>query len=131
MIASNVSTAAVSPTWIPMCNRTPEKNDSNSMVALSVSISARISPSSTASPTCLSQEATVPSSMVSLRRGMLMISTPSGMAAAAASAGAVAVVSASAFTSSAGASALSSAETSSPSSPMIANNTSTGAVSPA
>ena len=102
------------------------------MVALSVSISASMSPSSTVSPTCLSQEATVPSSMVSLRRGMLIISTPSGMAAASVSAGgASSVFASSAFASSAGAVALSSAETSSPSSPMMANKTSTGAVSPA
>ena len=40
------------------------------MVALSVSISANISPSSTLSPTFFSHEATVPSSMVSLKRGM-------------------------------------------------------------
>ena len=44
------------------------------MVALSVSISARISPSFTASPTFFNQLATVPSSMVSLKRGIVMIS---------------------------------------------------------
>ena len=58
---------------------------------------------------------------------MLMISTPSGMAAASVSAGCGSSV----FASTAGAVALSSAETSSPSCPMIANKTSTGAVSPA
>ena len=44
------------------------------MVALSVSISAKISPSFTVSPTFLNQVATVPSSIVSLKRGMLIIS---------------------------------------------------------
>ena len=42
------------------------------MVALSVSISAKISPSCTVSPTFLNQVATVPSSMVSLKRGILI-----------------------------------------------------------
>ena len=49
------------------------------MVALSVSISAKMSPSSTASPTFFSQVATVPSSIVSLRRGIVTISTPAGI----------------------------------------------------
>src|SRR3954453_7283051 len=40
------------------------------MTALSVSISARTSPFSTLSPGCLSHLAIVPSSMVSLRRGI-------------------------------------------------------------
>ena len=40
------------------------------MVALSVSISARISPSEITSPTCFNHFATVPSSMVSLSLGM-------------------------------------------------------------
>ena len=66
-------------------------------MALSVSISAKISPSVTVSPTFLSQLATVPSSMVSLKRGMVIISTPTGNSAAAelastASAGAVSLV---------------------------------------
>ena len=42
------------------------------MVALSVSISAKISPSLTESPTFLNQVATVPSSIVSLKRGILI-----------------------------------------------------------
>ena len=63
---------------------------------------------------------------------MLMISTPSGMVATSVSEGAaVAVTTASSFVSSDGASAFSNAETSSPSSPIMASNTSTGAVSPA
>ena len=40
------------------------------MVALSVSISAKISPSSILSPIFFNQEATVPSSMVSLNLGI-------------------------------------------------------------
>ena len=44
------------------------------MVALSVSISAKISPSSTLSPTFFNHFATVPSSMVSLSRGMVTTS---------------------------------------------------------
>ena len=51
------------------------------MVALSVSISARISPSFTVSPTFLSHEATVPSSMVSLNLGIVINSAPSGIRA--------------------------------------------------
>src|SRR5687768_16675655 len=41
------------------------------MVALSVPISARISPRSTWSPGCFSQRARVPSCIVSLKRGMV------------------------------------------------------------
>ena len=73
IMASKLSTAALSPSAIPMCNKKPSLKDSNSIVALSVSISARISPSSTLSPTFLSHEDTVPSSMVSLNRGMFTI----------------------------------------------------------
>ena len=53
-----------------MCRRVPSLKDSNSMVALSVSISARMSPSSILSPICFNHLATTPSSMVSLKRGM-------------------------------------------------------------
>ena len=51
MMQSNESTSAVTPSSSAMCNRVPSKNDSNSIVALSVSISAKISPSLTLSPT--------------------------------------------------------------------------------
>src|SRR5690554_1506397 len=44
------------------------------MVALSVSISAKISPSFTGSPTFFNQVATVPSSIVSLKRGIFITS---------------------------------------------------------
>ena len=72
MMAKSESTAAVSPSLIPICNKVPELNDSNSIVALSVSISARISPSFIVSPTFLSQVATVPSVIVSLKRGIVI-----------------------------------------------------------
>ena len=45
IIAKSVSTGAVSPSEMPMCNSVPSLKDSNSMVALSVSISASMSPS--------------------------------------------------------------------------------------
>ncbi|MNE27715.1 hypothetical protein D3C80_1211340 [compost metagenome] len=73
MIAKRLSTGAVSPSGIPICNRVPSLKDSNSIVALSVSISARISPSLILSPTFFSQVATVPSVIVSLKRGMVII----------------------------------------------------------
>jgi hypothetical protein len=57
--------------------------DSNSIVALSVSISARMSPSLILSPTLFNQVATVPSVIVSLSRGMVTITTPSGKVAGA------------------------------------------------
>ena len=72
IIANNESQAADSPSLIPIYKRVPELKDSNSIVALSVSISARISPSATLSPTFLSHEATVPSVIVSLNRGMVI-----------------------------------------------------------
>ena len=71
---SRLSTGAVAPCSTPMCKRTPSKKDSNSMVALSVSISARISPLSTSSPTCFNHVATTPSVMVSLSLGIRTIS---------------------------------------------------------
>ena len=73
IIASNESTGAVSPSGIPIYNSVPSLKDSNSIVALSVSISARISPSFILSPTFLSQVATVPSVIVSLKRGIVII----------------------------------------------------------
>ena len=71
-IASNLSTGEVSPSCTPICNKTPSWKDSNSIVALSVSISAKISPSSILSPTFFNHCATTPSSMVSLKRGMFI-----------------------------------------------------------
>ena len=71
-IAKMVSTGAVPPSSTPIYNKVPALKDSNSMVALSVSISARISPSFTTSPTFFNQVATVPSVIVSLKRGMVI-----------------------------------------------------------
>ena len=61
-----------------MNNKVPALKDSNSIVALSVSISARISPSFTSSPTFFNHVATVPSVIVSLRRGIVTTTTPFG-----------------------------------------------------
>ena len=72
MIANNESTAAVSPSLIPICKSVPELKDSNSIVALSVSISASMSPSLMVSPTFFNQLATVPSVIVSLKRGIVI-----------------------------------------------------------
>ena len=98
------------------------------MVALSVSISAKISPSSTLSPTFFNHEATVPSSMVSLSLGIAITFTPSGID--------VVVVSETvssgetSFEGSSGVTPFKIPEISSPSSPIIARRTSTGDVSP-
>ena len=51
--------------------RTPSSTASTSMVALSVSISAITSPGLTESPSCLSQRASVPSSIVGDRAGIV------------------------------------------------------------
>ena len=83
MIANRLSTGAVFPSSIPMYNKVPSLKDSNSIVALSVSISARISPSATLSPTFFNQVATVPSVMVSLKRGIVTTITPFGNSVAA------------------------------------------------
>src|SRR6187402_716630 len=118
-----------------MNNKVPSLKDSNSIVALSVSISARMSPSTTLSPTFFNQEATVPSVIVSLKRGIVTTITPLGNSAAGAAVGASAVfasVAAGADSTAAGAAEPPAikAETSSPSFPIIANKESTGAVSP-
>ena len=72
MMAKRESTTAVSPSLMPIYNKVPALKDSNSIVALSVSISAKISPSFTASPTFFNQVATVPSVIVSLKRGIVI-----------------------------------------------------------
>ena len=69
-IASIDSTGAPFPSSTPMCSKTPFWNDSNSIVALSVSISASNSPDFTLSPTFLCHFATTPSVMVSLNLGI-------------------------------------------------------------
>ncbi len=70
IMANKESTGAAPPSSIPICSNVPSLKDSNSIVALSVSISARISPSEIASPTFFNHFATVPSSMVSLSLGI-------------------------------------------------------------
>ena len=64
-------------TWPPtgtIClSNTPSSKTSNSMVALSVSISAMMSPDSMESPSFFSQLATVPTVMVSLSLGMSIV----------------------------------------------------------
>ena len=78
IIASKESHGAVPPSGIPIYNNVPALKDSNSIVALSVSISARISPSETLSPTFFNHVATVPSVIVSLKRGIVTTTTPLG-----------------------------------------------------
>ena len=137
MMARRSSTLAVSPTARPVYSKVPSLKDSNSIVALSVSISANISPSSTKSPTFFNQLATVPSSMVSLKRGIVTTTTPSGS-----STDAVVFVSTPPSTDSSLVSICpswvdsspddpsKSEDISSPSSPIMANNSSTFVVSP-
>src|SRR5690606_18287407 len=120
-----------------MYNNVPALKDSNSIVALSVSISAKISPSATVSPTFFNQVATVPSVIVSLKRGIVTTITPFGNSVAAFAGAAVSVFASAAGASVFGASAAGAsapakrADISSPSLPLIANNESAGAVSPA
>src|SRR6187431_840083 len=118
-----------------MNNKVPSLKDSNSIVALLVSISASMSPSATLSPTFFNQVATVPSVIVSLKRGIVTTITPFGNSATGAAVGAsVVFVSVATGADSAAAGATEppaiKAETSSPSFPIIANKESTGAVSP-
>ncbi len=72
-VAITVPTATPSvpsSTW--MCAITPSSTASNSIVALSVSISAMMSPAETLSPTFTSHLARVPSSIVGESAGILM-----------------------------------------------------------
>lgn len=62
------------PSFTAICKMTPSTKLSNSMVALSVSTSAMVSPILTLSPSFFNQLTILPSSMVSLMRGMRMIS---------------------------------------------------------
>ena len=75
IIAINSSTLTVSPTLTPIWINFPTWKDSNSIVALSVSISAKISPSFTSSPTFFNHDEIVPSSIVSLNLGIVIYST--------------------------------------------------------
>ena len=66
------------PSATSMDRITPSSTASNSMVALSVSISAMMSPDETVSPTFTSQRANLPCSMVGERAGILMAIDMSG-----------------------------------------------------
>jgi hypothetical protein len=70
IIASKLSTTAVSPSATPIWSRYPSLKDSNSIVALSVSISAITSPAEISSPSFTSHLAKVPSVIVGESAGM-------------------------------------------------------------
>ncbi len=72
-IAIAEPTGALPPSGIEILERIPSSKASISMVALSVSISAIISPISTSSPSFLSQRTTVPSVMVSESLGISIL----------------------------------------------------------
>ena len=71
-IAKTPPIRAFSPSLIKISVNIPSSNASISMVALSVSISARMSPISTVSPICLCHLTRVPSVMVSESLGISM-----------------------------------------------------------
>ena len=64
-------TGALSPSFTRTSDRTPSSYASSSMLALSVSTSARMSPIATRSPGFFSQRRIFPSSIVSESFGML------------------------------------------------------------
>src|SRR5215470_8361258 len=66
-------TGTVAPMGTRILRSTPGLNASTSMLTFSVSISARASPLATGSPSCLSQERILPSSIVSLSLGMTTV----------------------------------------------------------
>ena len=68
--ASSVLTGTVAPSGTRMRSSTPSSNVSISMFDLSVSISNRTSPLWTGSPSCLSQDWSVHSSVIWPGRGM-------------------------------------------------------------
>ena len=74
IIAMIPLTGTASFSLTPICKSSPSSYDSNSMVALSVSTSASISPDFIVSPTFTNHEAITPSSMVSLILGILITS---------------------------------------------------------
>ena len=73
-MAIRASTGTEPPAGIPICKRVPLTKFSSSMVALSVSTSARISPGLIASPTFFNHDTITPSVMVSLILGILITS---------------------------------------------------------
>src|SRR5271156_6795923 len=72
MMPMRVWTGTLAPSEIKILRRMPESKASRSMVALSVSTSARMSPDLTASPSFLSHLTRVPSVIEGLSRGMRM-----------------------------------------------------------
>ena len=70
MIQSKSFTKIFSPALAPWYNKIPSLYDSNSIVALSVSMSANTSPFLTESPICLCHPAITPSVIVSLNLGI-------------------------------------------------------------
>src|SRR5271170_5993994 len=72
MMPMRVWTGTLAPSEIKILRRMPESKASRSMVALSVSTSARMSPDLTASPSFLIHLTRVPSVMEGLSRGMRM-----------------------------------------------------------
>ena len=65
--------ATCEPAGAKILIKVPAKNDSSSMVALSVSTSASMSPALTVSPSFLSHLTSVPTVMVSLSFGISMM----------------------------------------------------------
>ena len=68
------STATVAFSGTPMCKSIPSSYDSNSIVALSVSTSARTSPETITSPSFFNHVEMTPSVMVSLILGIFITS---------------------------------------------------------
>ena len=75
MTAIMLPTGTVAPGATSTLRSTPEPNASSSMSALSVSISAMISPPATRSPSCLSQRRSFPVSIASLSLGITTLLT--------------------------------------------------------
>src|SRR5438128_1451654 len=73
-MTSVVPTGTVSPAGTRMRATMPVMGDGSSLLILSVSTSASISPSATRSPSCLCQAVTVPSSMVRPHLGRITFS---------------------------------------------------------
>ena len=70
MMARTVPTSTVSSSGTRISSRTPDAGEGTSVSTLSVATSSRGSSASTASPTALSQEETVPSVTDSPRAGI-------------------------------------------------------------
>jgi hypothetical protein len=73
MAQSGAPRATWEPPGAKIFSSVPSKNDSSSIVALSVSTSASMSPDFTASPSCFNHLTSVPTVMVSLSFGISMM----------------------------------------------------------